>query len=476
MASPPGFASHLTDTIVAVASPPGGGARAIVRLSGGQSFPILAALFHPTQERESALLHSPLPYTVLAGEAEFPGWGGGLPALAYLMPAPRSYTREDVAELHLVGSPPVVMAVLEACLEGGARLAEPGEFTRRALVAGRLDLAQAEALLKLVDAPDEATARAAVRELTGWLGNRLSGLAQRLFQLVTQVEATIDFSQEDIQLVTPAEAAAAVEQVQSDVEALLADARKGLVEQLPTVLLFGPANVGKSSLFNRLVGRTTALVTSVPGTTRDAVEAIVPLGDIRLRLLDGAGQWEGFTGLDARAAERTRALLARADLVLHLIDTGQPLTDEDRRLASLAAHTSRTTGRPHLWLLAKSDLPGGLSAGSLAEVTGGEPVLRISARSGEGLDELRAAIRSAFLSGQAGADSAGFLLNARQREALTRAAEALASAQGSLDHRLGEEFVAVDLWEALDALGEVTGRRTSDDVLDAIFSRFCIGK
>ncbi len=470
MASPAGFASHLTDTIVAVASPPGGGARAIVRLSGGQSFPILAALFHPTQERESALLRSPLPYSVLAGEAEFPGWGVGLPALAYLMPAPRSYTREDVAELHLVGSPPVVMAVLEACLEGGARLAEPGEFTRRALVASRLDLAQAEALLKLVDAPDEATARAAVRELTGWLGNRLSGLAQRLFQLVTQVEATIDFSQEDIQLVTPAEAAAAVQQVQSDVEVLLADARKGLVEQLPTVLLFGPANVGKSSLFNRLVGRTTALVTSVPGTTRDAVEAIVPLGDIRLRLLDGAGQWDGFTGLDARAAERTRALLARADLVLHLIDTGQPLTDEDRRLASLAA------GRPHLWLLAKSDLPGGLSAGSLAEVTGGEPVLRTSARSGEGLDELRAAIRSAFLSGRAGADSAGFLLNARQREALTRAAEALASAHGSLDQGLGEEFVAVDLWEALDALGEVTGRRTSDDVLDAIFSRFCIGK
>lgn len=470
MASAAGFASHLTDTIVAVASPPGGGARAIVRLSGGQSFPILAALFHPTQERESALLRSPLPYSVLAGEAEFPGWGVGLPALAYLMPAPRSYTREDVAELHLVGSPPVVMAVLEACLEGGARLAEPGEFTRRALVAGRLDLAQAEALLKLVDAPDEATARAAVRELTGWLGNRLSGLAQRLFQLVTQVEATIDFSQEDIQLVTPAEAAAAVEQVQSDVEALLADARKGLVEQLPTVLLFGPANVGKSSLFNRLVGRTTALVTSVPGTTRDAVEAIVPLGDIRLRLLDGAGQWDGFTGLDARAAERTRALLARADLVLHLIDTGQPLTDEDRRLASLAA------GRPHLWLLAKSDLPGGLSAGSLAEVTGGEPVLRTSARSGEGVDELRSAIRSAFLSGRAGADSAGFLLNARQREALTRAAEALASAHRSLDQRLGEEFVAVDLWEALDALGEVTGRRTSDDVLDAIFSRFCIGK
>ncbi len=470
MASAAGFASHLTDTIVAVASPPGGGARAIVRLSGGQSFSILAALFHPTQERESALLRSPLPYSVLAGEAEFPGWGVGLPALAYLMPAPRSYTREDVAELHLVGSPPVVMAVLEACLEGGARLAEPGEFTRRALVAGRLDLAQAEALLKLVDAPDEATARAAVRELTGWLGNRLSGLAQRLFQLVTQVEATIDFSQEDIQLVTPAEAAAAVEQVQSDVEALLADARKGLVEQLPTVLLFGPANVGKSSLFNRLVGRTTALVTSVPGTTRDAVEAIVPLGDIRLRLLDGAGQWEGFTGLDARAAERTRALLARADLVLHLIDTGQPLTDEDRRLASFAG------GRPHLWLLAKSDLPGGLSAGSLAEVTGGEPVLRTSARSGEGLDELRSAIRSAFLSGRAGADSAGFLLNARQREALTRAAEALASAHRSLDQGLGEEFVAVDLWEALDALGEVTGRRTSDDVLDAIFSRFCIGK
>lgn len=319
MASSAGFASDLTDTIVAVASPAGEGARAIVRLSGPSSLSILASFFRCADDGEA---NPPAPYTVLSGEVGLPDWGVSLPALAYLMPAPRSYTREDVAELHLVGSPPVVLAVLEACLEQGARLAQAGEFTRRALLAGRIDLTQAEGLLKLIDAPDEAAARAAVRELTGSLGSRLTRVADLLFDLVTRVEAAIDFSQDDIELITASEAEAALQKARAEVEALLPHAREGIIEALPTVLIFGRPNAGKSSLFNRMAGRSAALVTHVPGTTRDAVEAVVPLGDLRLRLLDGAGQWEDSPagGLDARAAERTRELLARADLVLHLID------------------------------------------------------------------------------------------------------------------------------------------------------------
>jgi len=472
MASSASFASQLTDTIVAVASPPGEGARAIVRLSGPGSFSILSSLFRCEDEGEVSALDSPSPYTVLTGEAKLPGWEVTLPALAYLMPGPISYTRQDVAELHLVGSPPVVMAVLEASLKRGARLARPGEFTRRALLAGRIDLSQAEALLKLIDAPDEVAARAAVRELTGSLGTGLNRVADLLFDLLTRVELAIDFSQEDIELITPAQVAEVLARARAEIEALLAQAREGLVEALPVVLIFGRPNVGKSSLFNRLAGRPAALVTSVAGTTRDAVEAVIPLADLRLRLSDGAGQWDDSPvgELDGRAAERTRDLLARADLVLHLIDAGRPLTDEDRRLASLVAR------RPHLWVRSKCDLPARIRPESVAELTGGEPVLQTSARSGEGLEELRSAIRSAFLSGQAQADSAGFLLSARQREALQRAVEALGAAQGSLERALGEEFIAVDLWGALGGLGEVTGRRTTDDVLDAIFSHFCVGK
>lgn len=466
-----GFASRLTDTIVASASPPGEAARGIVRLSGPESFAILASIFRPTGEGKGAShLLRPSPYSVLSGEVLPPGWQAGIPALAYLMPGPRSYTREDVAEVHLTGSPPVVAAVLEACLEHGARLAQPGEFTRRALLAGRIDLAQAEAVLKLVDAQDEAAARAAAAELTGSLGRRLDALAHRLFSLLTRVEAAIDFSQEDIELIDPAEVAETVAEARNELQSLLESARGTPLRALPTVLLFGRANAGKSSLFNRLLGRPAALVTPVAGTTRDAVEAVLPLGDLRARLLDGAGQQDDLRGLDARAAERTRRLLSEADLICHLIDSSRPLSEEDRRLSALSA------GRPRLWVLSKSDLPSRVTPEALAPLTGGEPTLRVSAVTGEGVEELRQAVRSSLLEGRTEAGASGYRLNLRQRQALARAARALQAAQRGLEDDLGEEFVAADLWEALDALGEVTGRRTTEDLLDAIFSRFCIGK
>jgi tRNA modification GTPase len=330
-------------------------------------------------------------------------------------------------------------------------------------------------VLKVVDAQDGDAARSALQELAGSLGSRYAEVAERLFRLVAEVEAAIDFSQEDIELISARELTEALTEAQAEIESLLANARERAVQDLPTVLIFGRPNVGKSSLFNRLLEREAALVTPVPGTTRDAVEGILHLGDFRLRLLDGAGQSEGASPLETRAAARTRELLPQADLVLHLVDGSQPLGDEDRRLASLAA-----TG-PHLWVISKADLRRRLSAETLADVTGREPAHDVSARSGQGLEELREAMRSAFLSGKAQAAGArdagaGFLLNARQRQALQRSASALVAARRGLTEGLGEEFVATDLWEALDALGEVTGERTSDDVLDAIFSHFCIGK
>jgi tRNA modification GTPase len=480
------FATLLTDTIVAVASPPGEGGRAILRLSGERSFPVVRALcegatfrrvrqqtdtrVRPADGRESASIAEPNPYTVLRAELALPGWAATLPVLVYLMPAPRSYTREDVAEIHLVGSPPVVQAALEACRERGARLAHAGEFTRRALLAGRITLSQAEAVLKLIDAQDEAVVRAAVQELGGSLGGRCAGVADGLFELVTQMEAGLDFSQEDVTVISAEEVGRGIAAAQAEIQALLSNAREGPVQDLPTVLLFGRPNVGKSSLFNRLLGRDAALVTPVAGTTRDAVEGTLELGDFRLRLLDGAGQSEGSSPLGARAAAHTRRLLAQADLALHLIDGSQPLGDEEAPLASLVA------ARPHLWVLSKADLARQVSPEAAAEVTGKEPVLPVSAHSGQGLGELREAIRTAFLGGKAQAGGAEFLLNARQRQALARSASALATAQTGLTEGLGEEFVAADLWEALDALGEVTGQRTSDDLLDAILSRFCIGK
>jgi len=470
MGAPTSFAAQLGDTIVAVASPPGEGARAIVRMSGHRSFAILTSLFSAPDAPGPPPPDGPESYTVRMGELSLPGWETTLPALAYLMPAPASYTREDVAELHVVGSPPVLLDLLEACRGLGARLAAPGEFTRRALLSGRIDLSQAEAVLKIIDAHDETEAQAAAAELAGSLGDSLRGLADRLFELLTRLEAAIDFSQEGIELINAEEVASALDDAGNQVRHMLSQTSEQPVLELPTVLLFGRANAGKSSLFNRLLGRPAALVTHVPGTTRDAVEATLSIEGRRLTLVDGAGELEEPDGLDARAAERTRSRLAGADLVVSIVDGSRPATDEDRRLAALVRDL------PHLWVLSKCDLSELVEPGVLAELTGGEPVLRVSAKTGDGIAALRDELRSAFAGGRARPGPAHFLLNARQRGALRQAQQSLGSARSALEAGLGEEFVAADLWSALEALGELTGRRTTEEVLDLIFSRFCIGK
>ena len=400
------------ETIVAPATPPGGGLRAVVRVGGPRA-------------------------VALAGAR--PG--------AVVFRAPRSYTREDLVEVHLPASPPLVDRLVRDLVQAGARLARPGEFTLRAFLNGRLDLAQAEAVERLVAAEDEAERRAALRQLEGEFSRRLRAVEQALLDLAADAEAALDFSDDDIEIVPPAAAADRARAILGDLRALVADtAAAPARDGRPRVVLHGRPNAGKSTLFNALAGQD-AIVSPTAGTTRDLLEADADVG-LPVRLIDAAGVGEGQAGLEAEGARRAREAAASADLVLFVVDPADP--------------AERPRGWPCVAVESKADLhPGAASPGAL----------RVSAKTGEGLPALRRGVRAAL---EAGSASAAFTVSLRQRALLREAEEALSRAPDAAV--AGLELAALELRSALAALGAITGREVGEDLLDRVFSRFCLGK
>ncbi len=413
------------DTIVALSSPPGPGLRAVVRLSGPRAAAIGAAR---------------------PGAVAFRG--------------PRTYTREDVVEIHLPGSPPLVDLLLRDLVEAGARPARPGEFTLRAFLNGRLDLAQAEAVERIVSAEDAEERRAALGQLEGAFSRRLAGIEGAVLDLGADAEAAIDFTDQDIEILSPGEARRRAEAIGADLRALVAETAAARVsDERPTAALLGRSNAGKSALFNALTG-SDALVTEVAGTTRDVLAAELDAG-VRVRLLDTAGLQEA-SGVDAEAARRAREAARSADVVLFVVDA----TDWE------AALPLEPRGRPAILVVNKCDLAPGREVGGRFRL---REVVCTSARTGEGLGELKKALAGMLGGGEAGGAGARFRVNLRQRALLREAEAALDRAAGTAPG-LGMEFVALDLRAALDALGGITGRSVGEDLLARIFSRFCLGK
>jgi tRNA modification GTPase len=360
-----------------------------------------------------------------------------------------------MAEIELPASPPLVAALLDACTAAGARLAEPGEFTFRAFVHGRIDLAQAESVLSVIHAQSEAHLQAALGGLDGAFSRLLSGIEEKVLDLCALVEANIDFVDQDIEIIESDRVGDAIEGLIDSLEKLLAEAhtRETSSDRL-TVLLYGPVNAGKSTLFNRLVPGGAAIESDVPGTTRDVIFGETRLEGLEaaIRFADSAGILENAGTLDAAAIRMTHEFLKSADLVLLLVDATRPEASQP-----LAA---RLAGQPHLIVTNKCDVR---PAGGLA----------VSARTGEGLETLRREMVNALRRGLGSAD-ARFVLNARQRSALQAALFLLRQAREA--RALGPEFVASDLREAANELGSVSGRAVTDEILSRIFSRFCIGK
>ncbi|MCD8188855.1 MAG: tRNA uridine-5-carboxymethylaminomethyl(34) synthesis GTPase MnmE [Clostridiales bacterium] len=451
------------DTIAAIATAPGRGAIGILRISGSEAVDVLGRVFTP---RGKTPLRDRQPGTLIYGDLR-DGSGALIDrCLATFSIAPHSYTGEDTAELQCHGSAAALRAGLEALFQAGARQAGPGEFTRRAFLNGKLDLVQAEAVIDLIDAETDQAAKNAAGQLTGAMSQRINEIYDQLVDLMAHFHAVLDYPDEDIDPFESREISQYAATAAGDLAALEATYRRGrqLTEGVATAIVGAP-NAGKSSLLNALLGYERAIVTDIPGTTRDTVEEKAQLGGVLLRLIDTAGLRDTADAVERLGVARSRAALERAELALVVMDGSRPLSEQDKSALTAAGAAERV-----LVLVNKADLPQQID---LSELSGYE-CLSVSAKTQAGLPELERRVGQLFA--QNGAPNGQLLTNARQAEAVGRAARRLQGVQNALDTGMPLDAVLADVEDALDALGQVTGRQVAEDITDRIFSRFCVGK
>ena len=456
----------MNDTIAAISTPLGEGAIAVLRLSGPRAVAIAEEVF-----RGKTPVAQQTPRVQQFG-AIFDGGRKLDEVLLTVFRGPNSYTGEDVVEIAGHGGMLVARRLLELLLKGGSRSAGPGEFTQRAYLNGKMDLTQAEAVMDLITAQTDLALRAAGEQLEGRLGGRIRVLRERLVELLAHVEAFVDFPDEDIDPDTGEALRAKLDSVRAETEALLATAGQGRVlrEGVRTVI-YGAPNVGKSSLLNLLLGYERAIVSARPGTTRDVIEEVINLRGYPLRLVDTAGLRESEDEIEREGMTRTRREMARANLVLHVVDASQPGgTGSGTSLidASPSAHDTRERVAPML-VLNKTDL------GEHPDWRGVQGV-RISCLQSEGITALEDAIIARITGGHAAQRDWSVAINARHHACLAQALTFSAAARQALDDGLSPEFIAEELRGALDAVGEVVGKADSEEILGKIFSTFCIGK
>lgn len=445
------------DTIAAVSTPAGRGGTGVLRISGPEARVVAERVLRfttpPAWKPWSAALANLI-------DAE----GNTVDqVVATYFAAPRSYTAEDVIEISCHGSPVVLRFALDRLCQAGARLAEPGEFTLRAYVNGRIDLPQAEAIRDLIEATTLYQARVAAQQAEGSISRRLKPLKEQLLELIALLEAGIDFAEDDVSVASTEEILRRLEPIETAVTALAASFAYGkLVHEGFTLAIVGRPNVGKSSLFNRLLEQDRAIVTEIPGTTRDVVSETASLGGIPVKLLDTAGIRRGQDVVESLGIERSYQAMADADLTLVVLDSSEQLTAEDQALIERA----RSSGK---FLIAanKSDLP------QRAQIDG---AVAVSAITGTGIDELRRAIVNAIAPQGRLEQEGGFITSLRHEQLLRESAEALAQARKAASIGIPHEMLLLDLYAALRPIDAITGATTADDILNRIFSTFCIGK
>lgn len=456
------------DTISQIATPHGAGGIGIIRVSGGDALGVARRVFRPAA---GGTLGDIAPYTARYGHIVAADGTVIDECILLYMRAPHSYTGEDTAELQCHGGAVVLREVLLRTWEVGARPAEAGEFTKRAFLHGRLDLARAEGVMELIAAKSTRAARAARERLAGAFSHAVTDIRTQILGAVAHIEAGIDFPEDDIPAASAEHLAAEIDAASAAVRRLLVGADTGRIlrDGVKTVIV-GRPNVGKSSLLNALLGMERAIVTDVPGTTRDIIEEEISVAGIPLRLLDTAGLRAAEDAVEQIGVARTEQHLTDAELILAVFDASEPLTAEDHALLTRLSAAAADI----IILCSKEDRPSVLSAADFSAVAA--PVLRISAQEGTGLDALREEI-AAHIVRREGDLSDGALPNKeREIEALRRAETHLTAAAETLTADLGTDFVSIDLRAAYDALGEILGETVDTDLIDRIFSEFCIGK
>ncbi len=458
------------DTIAAIATARGEAGIGIVRVSGDLALPIAAELFRsprgvfPTELATHTLTYGHIVDTNAADEVIDE-------VLLGVMHAPKTYTGEDIVEFNCHGGPVTLTAVLNLVVKSGARVAEPGEFTKRAFLNGRLDLAQAEAVAELIASKTDLNRKIAIQALAGKLSNTVNSLSDQLADLLAEIEASIDFPEEDLDFMKVETQLEAARAVQTDLTALLDTAHEGrIIAEGVNVAILGKPNVGKSSLLNALVGATRAIVTDIPGTTRDTIEETINVSGIPLKLIDTAGIRQTDDIVEQQGVQRSKAVRDRAELLLLVFDASQPLNNADLELLQTAQSTKA------ILILNKVDLPVLTPATTLLMHCPKKQVVETAIPEGKGLETLKSTICEELLGGEWVVGESPIVTNARHQEALRRADEGLNYVIESLENGMPPDLVAVDLRISLDGLGDIVGKTTTEDILDRIFSQFCVGK
>ncbi len=457
----------LKDTICALSTAPGRSGIAVVRVSGPESHSICRRLFH------GGILGKAPPHKyAMLGSIIDPRDGSEIDeAMVLFFHAPKSYTREDMAEISIHGNPVLAGALLDCLCAVGARLAEPGEFTMRAFLSGRIDLTQAEAIRDVIDAATLYQARIAGRQRSGELAKQLSPVKKLLVDVIVNLESAVEFVEENLTLETRASVMGKIKQAQEQLQSWVNSYRQGKIIREGFVLaVVGRPNVGKSSIFNALLAQDRSIVTDRPGTTRDLVSEITSLGGIPVRLLDTAGIHESNDFVEKIGVDRSLRAIAEADAVLLVADISRPYSARDRDLKS------RLGNLGWIAVLNKSDLPSAWSEEDKKNFVGNLPWMEVSAKTQSGIEQLRKIILERILGSSTLQQEGIIITNLRHCRNLEDGVKSLAQARSALEDGLSEEFALVDLHNALRAVGAITGEVHAENLLDEIFSRFCIGK
>jgi len=457
------------DTIAAISTPPGEGAISIVRLSGEQAISIADAVFQSGKKKLIDVSSHTIHYGHIFDPEKYQMMDE---VMVSIMRKPKTFTREDIVEINCHGGIVVVNQILQLVLRQGARLAEPGEFTKRAFLNGRVDLSQAEAVMDLIRAKTDKAMNLAINQLDGNLSRLIRQLRQEILETLAQVEVNIDYPEyDDVEELTTRLLLEKANQVQKQIQALLQTAQQGKIlrEGLSTAII-GRPNVGKSSLLNHLLREEKAIVTDIAGTTRDVIEEYVNVRGVPLKLVDTAGIRETEDIVEKIGVERSRKALSEADLILLVLNQSESLTTEDKQLLDI------TSGNKRIILLNKTDLPSRINQEDLVPYLENEPALPISVLTSEGLDQLEQAIADLFFGGNTGDKDASYLSNTRHIALLEKAEQSLAEVIQGIESGMPVDLVQIDMTRCWDYLGEIVGDSVQDELITQLFSQFCLGK
>lgn len=469
------------DTIAAISTAPGEGGIGIVRISGDDSLKILCKIFKSARGRDTCDFKT---YTLRYGYIVDPADGKEIDeVIVSFMKAPHTYTKEDIVEINCHGGVMPLRRILEVVLNSGARLAEPGEFTKRAFLNGRIDLSQAEAVIDMIRSKTDMSMGAALKQLEGKLSFEVKKLKDSLLDIMSHIDASIDFPEEGIEDVLYDDLMDSCRKITDRLDAMIqsADTGKILREGLNTVII-GKPNVGKSSLLNALLDENRAIVTDVPGTTRDVIEECINIRGIPVNIIDTAGIRETKDKIEKLGVKRSKEYFSRADIVIFVLDSSDIFSEEDKNIFELinteqqGGSSLKIGGRKAIILINKVDLPSRLDRSLVEKYSNGRKIIDISIKTGEGIDLLKDEIYNFVYSGGVKRGQEVLVTNVRHKDLLVRAKSSMMKAIKTLDMKLPLDLISIDINEALEYIGQITGESVREDIIDRIFSQFCVGK